>query len=62
MKLSKTQFFTKALVVLSLTTFVIIFSSVAFSQDGVKDNRYGGYARLYSMGDNPYIVDPDNII
>jgi len=61
MKLSKTQFFTKALVVLSLTTFVFIFSSVVFAQDGVKDNRYGGYARLYSMGDNPYIVDPDNI-
>jgi len=32
------------------------------AQDGEKkDNRYGGYARLYSMGSNPYVVDPDNI-
>ena len=61
MKLSKVQLFTKALVALSLISFVFIFSSSVFAQDGVKDNRYGGYARLYSMGDNPYIVDPDNI-
>lgn len=61
MKLSKVQLFTKALVALSLISFVFIFSSSVYAQDGVKDNRYGGYARLYSMGDNPYIVDPDNI-
>ena len=61
MKLSKVQLLTKSLVALSLITFVFIFSSSVFAQDGVKDNRYGGYARLYSMGDNPYIVDPDNI-
>lgn len=41
--------------------FILIFSFVSFAQDGVKDNRYGGYARLYSLGSNPYVVDPDNI-
>lgn len=61
MNLSKVQLFTKGLLALSLITFVFIFSSNVFAQDGVKDNRYGGYARLYSMGDNPYVVDPDNI-
>ncbi|MGQ9642590.1 MAG: hypothetical protein ACUVT3_01890 [Ignavibacterium sp.] len=61
MKVSKVQLITKALVVLSLISFTFTFSSSVFAQDGVKDNRYGGYARLYSMGDNPYIVDPDNI-
>lgn len=39
--------------------FIISFAS--FAQEGEKNIRYGGYARLYSMGDNPYIVDPDNI-
>lgn len=61
MKISKVQFLSKGLAVLSLISFVIIFTSSVSAQDGVKDNRYGGYARLYSMGDNPYIVDPDNI-
>jgi hypothetical protein len=42
-------------------SFVFIFSFLSFAQEGEKDNRYGGYARLYSMGDNPYVVDPDNI-
>jgi hypothetical protein len=41
--------------------FILVFSFISFAQDGERDNRYGGYARLYSMGDNPYIVDPDNI-
>lgn len=41
--------------------FILVFSFISFAQEGAKDNRYGGYARLYSMGDNPYIVDPDNI-
>jgi opacity protein-like surface antigen len=41
--------------------FIIVFSVVLFAQDGEKDHRYGGYARLHAMGDNPYIVDPDNI-
>lgn len=40
---------------------MLFYISPLFGQDGVKDNRYGGFARLYSMGDNPYIVDPDNI-
>lgn len=42
-------------------SLILLFISPLFAQDGVKDNRYGGFARLYSMGDNPYIVDPDNI-
>ncbi len=43
-------------------TFIFIFSSTLLAQDGEKkDPRYGGYARLFSMGDNPFIVDPDNI-
>jgi hypothetical protein len=43
-------------------TFIFIFSLPSFAQEVVKkDQRYGGYARLYSMGDNPFIVDPDNI-
>jgi hypothetical protein len=41
--------------------FIITLSTIVFAQEGEKDNRYGGYARLHSMGDNPYIVDPDNI-
>ncbi|MBS4034821.1 MAG: hypothetical protein KGZ85_10170 [Ignavibacterium sp.] len=42
--------------------FLLSFSVLLFAQDdGVKDSRYGGFARLHSMGDNPYIVDPDNI-
>jgi len=45
---------------LFLTLFVFAIS-VSFAQEGEKDNRYGGYARLHSMGDNPYIIDPDNI-
>ncbi len=42
--------------------FILFQASTAFAQDdGMKDHRYGGFARLHSMGDNPYIVDPDNI-
>ena len=40
-------------------SFLFVFSFLSFAQEGEKDNRYGGYARLHSMGDNPYIVDPD---
>lgn len=61
MKLLEINFRTKILASSMLIFFICIFSSSIFAQDGVKDNRYGGYARLYSMGDNPYIVDPDNI-
>lgn len=43
-------------------TFIFIFSFTLFAQEvEKKDPRYGGYARLFSMGDNPYVVDPDNI-
>jgi len=42
-------------------SFLFVFSFLSFAQEGEKDNRYGGYARIHSMGDNPYIVDPDNI-
>jgi hypothetical protein len=44
-----------------LLTFVFVFSVATFAQEGEKNVRYGGYARLFSMGDNPYVVDPDNI-
>ncbi len=57
----KVQKSAKVILALFTITFVSILSSNVFAQDGVKDNRYGGFARLYSMGDNPYIVDPDNI-
>ncbi len=45
--------------------FVVIVFSLSLTtlaqDDGVKDHRFGGFARLHAMGDNPYIVDPDNI-
>lgn len=45
-----------------LLTLVFVLSVVTFAQEGEKkDIRYGGYARLYSMGSNPFVVDPDNI-
>ena len=45
-----------------LFTLVFTFAATMFAQEGEKkDMRYGGFARLYSMGDNPYIIDPDNI-
>jgi hypothetical protein len=44
-----------------LLLFVLIFSVQSSAQEEGKDMRYGGYARLYSMGDNPYIIDPENI-
>ena len=45
-----------------LFTLIFSFSSVLIAQNiEKKDHRYGGYARLFSMGDNPYVVDPDNI-
>ena len=44
-----------------LVSFILIFSCMSYSQDEMKDIRYGGYARLHAMGDNPYVVDPDNI-
>ncbi len=49
---------------LFLFFLILVFvSSVSlFAQEGEKkDPRYGGYARVFSMGDNPYIIDPDNI-
>lgn len=61
MKVFGVPFQTKKLASLMLFTFVLTFAVSTLAQDGVKDNRYGGYARLYSIGDNPYIVDPDNI-
>lgn len=61
MKVSNVRYLSNGLVIFSLMFYVLLFSSSIFAQDGVKDNRYGGFARLYSMGDNPYIVDPDNI-
>jgi len=39
---------------------LILFTSLSFAQNE-KNLRAGGYARLYSMGDNMYIVDLDNI-
>ena len=51
----------KLLYKIFLVTFILIFSCMSYSQNDIKDMRYGGYARLHAMGDNPYIVDPDNI-
>lgn len=49
-------------VVSFLLTVVFVFSVLTFAQEGEKkDSRYGGYARLYSLGSNPFVVDPDNI-
>lgn len=53
----KSNLFTKVFAL----AFILVFSFTTFAQDGEKDNRYGGYARLYSLGSNPYVVDPDNI-
>lgn len=45
-----------------LIVFVFVLSTFTMAQnEEKKDVRYGGFARLYSMGDNPYVVDPDNI-
>jgi hypothetical protein len=45
-----------------LFAVVFVFSMLTSAQEGEKkDPRYGGFARLYSMGDNPFVVDPDNI-
>lgn len=45
-----------------LIVLIFVFSAIIVAQDGEKTNiRYGGFARLYSMGDNPYVIDPDNI-
>ena len=45
-----------------LFAVVFVFSVLTSAQDDEKkDPRYGGFARLYSMGDNPFVVDPDNI-
>ena len=47
---------------ISMVLLLILFSSMqSFAQDEKKDIRTGGYARLYAMGDNPYVIDPDNI-
>ncbi|MBW7842489.1 MAG: hypothetical protein H3C40_07205 [Ignavibacterium sp.] len=41
---------------------IFTFTATMFAQEvEKKDVRYGGFARLYSMGDNPYVIDPDNI-
>lgn len=45
-----------------LLSIIFTFVATSFAQEGEKkDIRYGGFARVYSMGDNPYIIDPDNI-
>ena len=45
-----------------LVAVVFVFSVLTSAQDDEKkDPRYGGFARIYSMGDNPFVVDPDNI-
>lgn len=44
-----------------LLGIIFIFSVMISAQEGEKDQRYGGFARLYSMGSNPYVVDPDNM-
>jgi hypothetical protein len=45
-----------------LFAVVFVFSIITMAQEGEKkDSRYGGYARLYSLGSNPFVVDPDNI-
>ncbi len=45
-----------------LIALVFVFSTFTNAQnEEKKDVRYGGFARLYSMGDNPYVIDPDNI-
>ncbi len=49
----------RKLFILSLALFMTV---TLFAQDGEKCHRYGGYARWYSMGNNPYIVDPVDIL
>lgn len=45
-----------------LLAIIFTFVATSFAQEGdKKDVRYGGFARIYSMGDNPYIIDPDNV-
>lgn len=43
---------------LFILSFAILMTVTLFAQDGEKCQRYGGYARWFSMGSNPYIVDP----
>jgi len=62
MKKSSTFFRSGFVLGVILFAFIFSFSTLLLAQEGEKkDMRYGGYARLYSMGDNPFIVDPDNI-
>lgn len=57
-----TDFFSPSLLQkIFLLVLIVFISSAAFAQDEVKCHRYGGFARLHAMGDNPYIIDPDNI-
>ncbi len=57
-----TNFFSPFLVhTILLLALIVLVSSTSFAQDEVKCYRYGGFARLHAMGDNPYIIDPDNI-
>ncbi len=59
---SVTSFFSPSLMQKILPILLIVLiSSLSFAQDEVKCYRYGGFARLHAMGDNPYIVDPDNM-
>ena len=45
---------------LFIFSLIVLMVSCTFAQDG-KNLRAGGYARIYSLGYNPYVVDIDNI-
>jgi len=46
-------------------SFLVLVSCLSFAQENNSDkqsfDRSGGYARIQSLGNNPYIIDPENI-
>lgn len=40
---------------------LILVSSLVFAQEEAKFEKTGGYARYHSLGDNPYILDAENL-
>lgn len=41
--------------------FLLIITGLTFAQEEAKFEKTGGYARVFSLGDNPYILDADNL-
>ena len=46
-------------------SFLLFLSFISFAQESNSEkqnfDRSGGYARIQSLGNNPYVVDPENM-